>query len=89
MVTRRVNERFGTDFPVFEHTDEHADRVLTAVDAHHREVHPEKKAEFGVPRPSKWRSSLNERHRDTLRSSELAELVEEAAHLRDLYLRRR
>jgi hypothetical protein len=88
-VIGRVNERFGTEIPVFVHTEDHVERVLAAVDAHHREVHPEKKAEFGVPRPSQWRSGLNERHRDTLRSSEFAERVEEAMHMRDLFLRRR
>jgi dolichyl-phosphate beta-glucosyltransferase len=88
-VVRRLNQRFGTDFPAFVHDQAHVDRVLAAVEAHHREVHPEKKAEFGVPRPSQWRSGLNERHRDALRSGDLADLVEEATHLRELYLSRR
>jgi hypothetical protein len=33
-VTRRVNERFGTDFAVFEHTQENVERCLAAIRKH-------------------------------------------------------
>lgn len=40
-VTRRVNERFGTDFGVFEHTEENVRKCLEAIEAHGRDVRGE------------------------------------------------
>jgi hypothetical protein len=49
-VTRRVNERFGTGFALFEPTDEDTDAVFAAIDENHRVLHGG--TENVVPRPS-------------------------------------
>jgi hypothetical protein len=86
-VVGRLQERFDVDLPPFVHESDAEDRVLAAIESHHRQVHGADKSEWGVPRPSSWRSNLNERHRSALRSPELADLMAEAEHLRHLYLR--
>ena len=85
-VIARLNSRFGIDLPMFHHTEENVRSVFDAVDARHREVYPASDTERGVPRPSPRRSPVNEAHRERLNAPELADLVEEAKHLRALYL---
>ncbi|MEW6059377.1 MAG: hypothetical protein AB1551_04430 [Actinomycetota bacterium] len=68
-VTRRVNERFGTAFREFEHTDENVRRCFEAIDQDYRGRLPEGEAlERQVARPSAWRRKVKEE----LRSSYLA-----------------
>lgn len=37
-ITAEVNERFGTDFPLFDATDDNVRAVFAAIDAHHLDV---------------------------------------------------
>ncbi|HZP90909.1 MAG TPA: hypothetical protein VFC04_07940 [Actinomycetota bacterium] len=58
-VIRRVNERFGTDFREFEHTQESARRVFEEIEGDYRARLPEGEAlERQVARPSEWRRRL-------------------------------
>ncbi len=52
---RRVNERFGCDLPVFEHTPEAAARCMAEIDEHIQIVLRGKELERYVNRPSEWR----------------------------------
>ncbi|HZP89606.1 MAG TPA: hypothetical protein VFC04_01270 [Actinomycetota bacterium] len=55
-VIRRVNERFGTSFVEFEHTQESARRVFEEIEGDYRGRLPEGEAlERQVARPSEWR----------------------------------
>jgi len=60
-VSRRVNERFGTSFAEFEHTEENARRCFEAIDRDYRRRLPEGEVlERQVARPSEWRTRAKE-----------------------------
>ncbi|HEX9123962.1 MAG TPA: hypothetical protein VF984_11520 [Actinomycetota bacterium] len=74
-VTRRVNERFGTDFSVFEHTEENVRRCFEAIEGDYRKRLPEGEAlEREVARPSEWRRARKEELRAAYRSPGAARL---------------
>jgi len=72
---RRVNERFGCDLPVFEHTPENEARVFSDMDEHWRyRVGEGEDMERHVGRPSSWR---------TERKAALAPLLSQGGARRD------
>ncbi len=58
VVTRRVNEQFGTDFPCFVTTDDSRADVFAAIEENHRRLHGG--TENVVPRPSELRKAEKE-----------------------------
>ncbi len=84
-VITRLNERFGTDFPLFDHTPENVERAFNDIESHHRLVHPEDTRDSGVPRPSMRRSDLNARYRNQLQDPRYADLLAEARRLYEYF----
>ncbi len=69
-VTKRVDERFGTDFAIFEHTEENVERCFRAIDEDYRRRLPEGEAlEREVARPSAWRNEKKEEVRASYRAT--------------------
>ena len=78
-VTRRLNERFGTGYGVFEHTKENEARVFEIIETRNRE-------RFRTEQPERARSLARPtREREALKASFRSEL--EAARLRSLHAR--
>jgi hypothetical protein len=74
-VTRRVNERFGTAFREFEHTEENVRRCFEAIDEDYRKRLPEGEAlERQVARPSEWRIRMKDEIRSSYQASSSASL---------------
>ncbi len=74
-VIRRVNERFGTRFAEFEHTEENVERCFAAIDEDYRRRLPEGEAlERAVARPSGWRAHVKDDLRASFGSPDLAAL---------------
>jgi hypothetical protein len=72
-VIRRVNERFGTTFLEFEHTEDNVSRLFEEIDADYRtRMDTGAGFERAVPRPSELRSSLKDDLRARYRSRELS-----------------
>lgn len=65
-IVRRVNDRFGTDFHVFQHTSENEQTVFRRIERVNRRLHEGN--EQGIARPSSHRGRIKER-----RSRELAQ----------------
>jgi hypothetical protein len=57
-VVRRVNERFGTTFVEFKHTDENVLACFQAIEEHYRGLYGRERFEEVVPRPSAKRDEL-------------------------------
>lgn len=81
-VTRRVNERFGTELPCFETTDVSRAAVFAAIEENHRLLHGG--TENVVPRPSALRAAEKEWLIEQLAAPRYRELFAEAD---DLYAR--
>jgi hypothetical protein len=76
-LTRRVNERFGTDFVPFEHTPERLAAVRALIDeGDRREFGSGEEFERKVGRPSEARERMKDELRDAYRSPRLAALRE-------------
>lgn len=72
---RRVNERFGTAFTPFDHTEENVRRCFDAMDTYWKEqVGQGETFERVVGRPSEWRDRERERLRVLLDAPRLARL---------------
>ena len=70
-IVRRVNERFGTGFAVFEHTRENVQRCFEAIDGDYRgRVASGEPLERQVARPSEWRDRKKEEMRSSYRSAD-------------------
>ena len=71
-VIRRVNQRFGTEFGIFEHTPENVSAVFAQIDKDYRRRLPEgERLEREVARPSRVRDQMKERIRAEWDSSHL------------------
>lgn len=78
-VIRRVNQRFGTDFGVFDHTEENASRCIEAIEAHGTQRRGKgellhRKGSF----PSDVRTGMKAELREEYRSGRLKRLRERA-----------
>ncbi len=72
-VIRRVNERFGTAFREFEHTEENARATLDEIDGYWRGIlGPGEQLEIVVGRPSALRDEMKEQLRRIYRQDRLA-----------------
>jgi hypothetical protein len=79
---RRVNERYGTSFVPFEHTEENVARCFAAMDRYWKgQVGEGETFERVVGRPSDWRDQRREAMRATLEAPDLAALRRKAAAL--------
>ncbi len=68
-IVRRVNERFGTGFALFEHTQENVQRCFRAIDSDYRgRLAAGEPLERQVARPSEWRDRKKEEMRSSYRS---------------------
>lgn len=78
-VTRRANERFGTSFALFEHTEDNVTRCFRAIDEDYRKRLPEGEAlERQVARPSEWRNRMKEEVRASYVAADAAALRKRA-----------
>jgi hypothetical protein len=83
-VTAAVNERFGTDFPLFEPNDANVDAVFEAIDHNHQVLHGG--TENVVPRPSELRKAEKEWLLEQLAADRFASRLAEAEELYDQYV---
>ncbi|MCX7620797.1 MAG: hypothetical protein N2037_08160 [Acidimicrobiales bacterium] len=82
-VTAIVNERFGTDFPLFEPTEENVEAVFAAIDRNHQVLHGG--TENVVPRPSALRKAEREWLLDQLAADRFATRLADAEALYQQY----
>jgi hypothetical protein len=83
-VIRRVNERFGTTFLEFDHTEENARACLDELDRYWRGVlGTGERLEIVVGRPSALRDEMKERLRQAYRGERLAEARSRARAIHD------
>jgi hypothetical protein len=81
-VIGRVNERFGTRFRQFDHSEENARATLEEIDRYWRGVlGPGERLEIVVGRPSPVRDEMKERLRQAYRADPLARSRGRARHL--------
>jgi hypothetical protein len=82
-VIRRLNERFGTEYGVFEHSKENEARVFEIIDSRNRErfdaAQPERAR--SLARPTREREALKTSFRDELEAPRLRALRTRAAEL--------
>ena len=84
-VIRRVNERFGTTFKEFEHTEANVTQVFAEIDADYRtRMNDGAGFEQAVPRPSELRARLKE---DLLREYRSPAFERTRGRLETLYAR--
>jgi hypothetical protein len=87
-VIRRVNDRYGTDFGLFEHTEENARRSLEEIKEHSRERWGEGlTAEMKRSSPSELREQVKEALRQRYREPRLRRLRERADHEYETFAR--
>lgn len=60
-VIRRINDRFGTDLPIFDHTEENVRKVFARIEEIDRIKYEGKVSEARVPRPSAARLAMKEK----------------------------
>ena len=77
-VTKRLNERFGTDFGVFDHTPDNVEACFQLIDERTRKNVADRVGTAGireetVPRPSEARTGLKQELQQELLSDRLAE----------------
>jgi hypothetical protein len=79
-VTRRLNERFGTEYREFDHTEANAARVFEIIEERNRQRFPDRQGESArsLARPTPEREALKESFRKELDSSKLRHLRERA-----------
>lgn len=80
-VIARLNERFGTSFAEFDHTEEHVAEVFAAIDEDYEKRVSGKAFERSVARPSEVRSKLKEELRASYEAPELEGLRARAEHV--------
>lgn len=81
VVTDRLNQRFGTAFPRFDHTPENVDRVFARIDAHYEELYGDRASERVVPRPSAARKAEKAWLTDQLTSARHARQLADATEV--------
>ena len=87
MVIRKLNERFGTGFAVFEHSPENVERCFRILEEQHRAVnHESRDFEDGVARPSSDRNRLKDAVRRQLEHRDLDRITRDARELYDRFL---
>ncbi len=80
-VTRRVNERFGTRFALFEHAEANVQRVFAEIEGDYTARLTGEALERAVARPSEYRATLKDRLRGDYRSAAVARGRERAERL--------
>ena len=81
--TRRLNERFGTSFAEFEHSEENVQRVFAAIEADYERRVSGEALERSVARPSEFRATLKDELRERYRAPALAALRDRAERCHD------
>lgn len=77
-VIERINDRFGTRFVPFDHTEENVERVFASIEESHRARRHDRVVEEQIARPSAARAGLKAELEEELRSPELEPLVSRA-----------
>lgn len=72
--TRRLNERFGTSFAEFEHTEENVAKIFAAIEADYTRRVAGEALERSVARPSEFRAKLKEELKDAYEADALTVL---------------
>jgi hypothetical protein len=86
---KTVNDRFGTDFVPFQHTEANLRAVAALIDeGDRREFGAGEEFERKVGRPSAARDRMKDALRDAYRASELAGLRARAERVYDAFTRR-
>lgn len=83
-IIERVNERFGTSFGVFEHSQRNVERVFASIEVSHRARRGNVLVEEQIARPSASKTSQKTALKHEFESLDLGPLVEraKAAHQR-------
>ncbi len=81
-VIERINERYGTAFSLFEHTDENVKKIFDLVQSYGISESPASRLdEKSVARPSRMRSEMSVEYMKILDSEEYHKLVDDAERL--------
>ena len=79
-VIEAVNDRFGTDIPVFDHSDANVEKCFGLIEAKNS-MFTGKITENKIARPSADRKKLNEEARNVLRQKRHAKMLQQAEEL--------
>lgn len=82
-VVDRINDKFGTGFTPFDHTQENVDRVFEQIEESHRAKRRNEVIEEQIARPSATKASLKADLRGNLQAPELGPLTVRATSLYD------
>lgn len=77
-IIERVNEKFGTRFSIFEHTEENVEKVYSRIEERHRAQYREKLSETRIARPSVTKEEMKRRMRSDLETTQRRRLLAEA-----------
>lgn len=83
VVIERLNDKFGTRFSVFEHTEENVENVYSSIEKRHRSQYGERVVETHVARPSAAKKEIRSRVRGSLDASKQRKLLAEAMTVYD------
>ena len=86
-VTGRVNERFGTRFALFEHSEENVAKVFAEIEGDYRQRLVGEALERAVARPSELRAGLKDRLRGEYRAPGIARGRQRAERVFEAYRR--
>jgi len=80
-VIERINDKFATQFSLFDHTEENVERVYSRIEERHRAQYREKISEARVARPSATKEEMKRRVRPGLEAPKQRKLLAEAVAL--------
>lgn len=82
-VIERVNEKFGTRFSIFEHTEENVEKVYSRIEERYRAQYQEKLSETRIARPSATKEEMKRAMRSNLEAPRWRSLLAEAIAVYD------
>ena len=82
---RKINQRFGTTFAEFNHTQENVDKCMAGIEEFSELEHGVKR-ERRIPRPSDWRVQEKKRLNDIYFSDKLSGLRKQVENIYEDYL---
>lgn len=82
-VIERINDRFATQFSLFDHTEANVKRVYSRIEERHRAQYKDKVSEARVARPSATKEKMKRKVRSVLEGPEQRRLLAEATLIYD------
>jgi hypothetical protein len=82
-VIERINDKFATQFSVFDHAEENVSRVYSRIDERHRAQYRERILETHIARPTATKEEMKHKMRPVLQVPKQSKLLAEAVYLYD------